>query len=492
MDFTRSDDFTLEIWFKLVSIDARDVLFQRGDLSGARISLHIEDGAFVGEVYSSGSSGTTLTSSTGLLTTGEWYHVALVRDVGHSLTLFVDGAEADSSTDGAGSLWWDELRRFALGRQQAGSYYANVYLSEARVWDVARSAAEINDTWDVVLSGSESGLAGYWSFTESSGSIANDLTGHGADGSLIGGATWSTVSDLCRTDTEELVCTIVTESTDDDGDAIDYTFEWDVDGSAYTDTETTTWDDDTVPGDALGDDETWTCTVTPDDGEDNGDPGSDSYYIETESTVCTADLEFSVDGSVVHTYAHELDALPSSLNPHYYINATTWTGHANMDLDDLLVSDSDSGVTLISNDFSSGSGWSFSSGGSGSATISGGQGHATADWNGLTLSTSTPPVAHLEYTTAIRTASSSGRLFYDLLDETADAWLRVHLCPRPDSMTCAAGDASSVGMDPSMGWVCSKVGDSESGCESITSSPWTTGTWQDVTVSIDFSSACGL
>jgi hypothetical protein len=69
---------------------------------------------------------------------------------------------------------------------------------------------------------------------------------------------------------EALVCIIDTPSTDADSDAITTTFAWDVDGTPYTDTDTTIEPDDTVPGDALGYDESWTCTVTPNDGEEDG------------------------------------------------------------------------------------------------------------------------------------------------------------------------------------------------------------------------------
>jgi hypothetical protein len=108
---------------------------------------------------------------------------------------------------------------------------------------------------------------------------------------------------ICQTEASsragDLICTIVTESTDDDGDDIDYTFDWDVDGTAYTDTDTTTWDDDTVPADALGYDETWTCTVTPNDGDDNGGSGSDSYTTEDDGC-----WEASYDGST-YTFCTE-------------------------------------------------------------------------------------------------------------------------------------------------------------------------------------------
>jgi len=79
-----------------------------------------------------------------------------------------------------------------------------------------------------------------------------------------------------------LVCSIEEEATDDDGDIITYTFDWDVDGEVYTDTDSIIHDGDTVPGDALGSDETWTCEVTANDGEDWGEPGE--AFITLEET----------------------------------------------------------------------------------------------------------------------------------------------------------------------------------------------------------------
>ena len=110
-----------------------------------------------------------------------------------------------------------------------------------------------------------------------------------------------------------LVCTIVTESTDEDGDAIDYTFEWDVDGAAYTDTETTTWPDDTVPEASLGSDELWTCEVTPNDGDEDGESDTADYLTEAAcdgaDASCPADscLQILDDGYSTGTGYYWLD-----------------------------------------------------------------------------------------------------------------------------------------------------------------------------------------
>lgn len=79
---------------------------------------------------------------------------------------------------------------------------------------------------------------------------------------------------------DDLLCAVVTPSGDADDDSITYGFAWTVDGATFGtvgdsggadgETETTTWPDDTVPGDAVDFGQSWVCTVTPQDDEEDG------------------------------------------------------------------------------------------------------------------------------------------------------------------------------------------------------------------------------
>ncbi len=70
---------------------------------------------------------------------------------------------------------------------------------------------------------------------------------------------------------DALVCTVEVESTDVDGDSISYDFAWTVDGTSWSGAaSTTTWTGDTVAAGNTTMGESWTCTVTPDDGEASG------------------------------------------------------------------------------------------------------------------------------------------------------------------------------------------------------------------------------
>jgi hypothetical protein len=116
-------------------------------------------------------------------------------------------------------------------------------------------------------------------------------------------------------DIEGLLCQVDTESTDADGDTVSYTVAWDVEGTSFEDAETTTLTGDTVPTSALGIDETWTCTVTPNDGEEDGEASS-----STLTTPCTS-LYFDGVTDVSVPDHSELD-LTTTLTMAAWVNPT--------------------------------------------------------------------------------------------------------------------------------------------------------------------------
>jgi hypothetical protein len=81
-------------------------------------------------------------------------------------------------------------------------------------------------------------------------------------------------------DVDDIVCGIDLESSDADGDGVSYTITWTVDGAPYTDAITTIRTGDTISADEINDDEEWTCTVTPHDGEDAGPAGTATVIPE--------------------------------------------------------------------------------------------------------------------------------------------------------------------------------------------------------------------
>lgn len=79
---------------------------------------------------------------------------------------------------------------------------------------------------------------------------------------------------------EALACKIVTPSVDLDGDTIFYNFTWNVDGTPFEDTTSEAWPGDTVSSENTLAGQSWTCTATPHDLEDEGASATDTVEIE--------------------------------------------------------------------------------------------------------------------------------------------------------------------------------------------------------------------
>jgi hypothetical protein len=87
---------------------------------------------------------------------------------------------------------------YYLGQADSTSLGSGAYfdgqIDEFRVWNVARSTADIQANAFRPLLGNEPGLTVYWRLDDCSGSVATDTTGHGYNGTLYGNVTWSSPS----------------------------------------------------------------------------------------------------------------------------------------------------------------------------------------------------------------------------------------------------------------------------------------------------------
>lgn len=119
--------------------------------------------------------------------TGHWLHFAAVYD-GQYLRVYLDGEQihfVETKNGGTINLsmaydghTWDDT--FAIGRSVGYQRFFNGYISECRVWNVARTTAELEDGICYVDPTSE-GLVAYWRFngeTQEDGTVL-DMTGHG-------------------------------------------------------------------------------------------------------------------------------------------------------------------------------------------------------------------------------------------------------------------------------------------------------------------------
>jgi VCBS repeat-containing protein len=122
-----------------------------------------------------------------------WTHIAVTYDNG-TITSYVNGVAvetfAGSGMIGDAHPTRDSLRIGGRENNPANQYF-NGQISEARVWNIARTAGEIAADLNSTLTGSETGLLGCWKFNENTGTTADNLTAN-SDGTLGGGVAGQT------------------------------------------------------------------------------------------------------------------------------------------------------------------------------------------------------------------------------------------------------------------------------------------------------------
>ena len=109
----------------------------------------------------------------------QWLHIAMSWD-GTSFVTYVNGVAKISKTN-AGSVLATTSSVLTLGCNPPINNCFNGDFDEVRVWNLARTAAQIADNYGKPLSGDESGLVGYYKFDEASGAttIADSVSASG-------------------------------------------------------------------------------------------------------------------------------------------------------------------------------------------------------------------------------------------------------------------------------------------------------------------------
>jgi hypothetical protein len=130
----------------------------------------------------------------GMVTPNQWYHIAGVQDVeAGTISIYVNGELAGSKTL-LGSGISSDSPLFIGGRNLFGSGRTGEgfigTIDEVRIWNTARSAADIKGYMYRRLAGQEPGLIGYWRFDEGNGSLASDASRGNHPGTLSNGPQW--------------------------------------------------------------------------------------------------------------------------------------------------------------------------------------------------------------------------------------------------------------------------------------------------------------
>ena len=184
-----SNDFTVEGWVYCRSYNNWSRLFDFGNagyLQEVYMALSGGTGGFpTMGIFTNGNN--NLVSSSQLLPLNQWTHLATTLS-GSTATIYMNGNAVGSGTVLVPGNFVRTNNYF--GRSLfGGDAYANATFDELRIWNVARSATQIQQTMNSPLKGSEPNLIGYWRLDEGAGTNSVDATGNGNNAFLFGGAT---------------------------------------------------------------------------------------------------------------------------------------------------------------------------------------------------------------------------------------------------------------------------------------------------------------
>jgi hypothetical protein len=170
-------DFTIETWVKV----------DPGQMGGQSILISNRTSGFNGFTLFLYAYYLTFTTDGGSVYVNHdlrdnlCHHIALSR-VGGLLKFYIDGVLISGSTFMGTSVTTTGL--VSLGSMPAGGSYYKGYMMEARLWNISRTQAQIQNSMNNVLAGNETGLAGYWRLNDGSGQVVNDFAAANNDGQL--------------------------------------------------------------------------------------------------------------------------------------------------------------------------------------------------------------------------------------------------------------------------------------------------------------------
>ena len=183
-DFTNA--MTVEVWMNSnVMPEQWDPLITKGDNSWR---LHLNSTGTV-DFTCTGTSGGGAVSTTSI-TDGNWHHVAGVYN-GTSLKIYIDGV-LENQVAATGSIS-NSIFPVYIGNNS--DYTVRFYtgnIDEVRIWNIGRSAEQINGSKNCELNGSETGLVSYFKFNQGIDAADNtaitsltDATANANNGTLI-------------------------------------------------------------------------------------------------------------------------------------------------------------------------------------------------------------------------------------------------------------------------------------------------------------------
>ena len=123
----------------------------------------------------------------------QWNHIAMTYD-GLSFNFYLNGELENGELDqliNVTATPSQNTEPVKIGKEISAYTPFAGKIDEVRIWNIARTEAEIQANYNQELTGSETGLVGYWQFNENIGTIITDVSSNNNDGNILGNATFT-------------------------------------------------------------------------------------------------------------------------------------------------------------------------------------------------------------------------------------------------------------------------------------------------------------
>jgi hypothetical protein len=190
-----SSAYTFSSWFKTTqnapnTDEASRILtiHRTGTLAGSKIAIGMRNGGKAYFLWHTGSAFVNLQSDEDY-NDNKWHYLSAATD-GTNFKLYIDGVLKKTTTSTLIATTTDQI----IGAQNTGSSFWNGDLDDIRIYDYARSTAQI------ALDYNRGAPIGHWRLDECQGTTINDSSGFGNHGTLtIGAGGTQTSPGTCQT-----------------------------------------------------------------------------------------------------------------------------------------------------------------------------------------------------------------------------------------------------------------------------------------------------